>query len=283
MTNGQVFSKKNFNRGETVLCSQLRLKTIQCVQNSKAFWLRYTSSSDIDFPFISQYFFVSLSDEHIACATLHLATPESVLKLEEMGMPDFCSRICGRRRGFFRISLVLLLFTCFAVQAGSLILILWTFLQKISTQVVDLVLKYTASGSSMAFDRVRDPMLKYPDVFLCPRPGFKVEEMSKLSNISENPWLAPLTLLGTDKVRSHAEVFMTQNCLWFLSLKETLPIWQSAPANASQLLNWYLKSTFQPKENVVFLDIEAKTTGFVSYMYGQCTKIIIPMVSWSVV
>ncbi len=150
----------------------------------------------------------------------------------------------------------------------------------LGTQVVDLVLKYTASGSSMAFDRVRDPMLKYPDVFLCPRPGFKVEEMSKLSDISENPWLAPLTLIGTDKVRSHAEIFMTQNYLWFLSLKETLPIWQSAPANASQLLNWYwLKSTFQPKENVVFLDFEAKITGFVSYMYGQCTKIMIPMVN----
>ncbi len=119
----KFFLKKTFNRGETVLCSQLRLKTIEGVQNSKAFWLRYTSSSDIDFPFISQYFFVSLSDEHIACVTLHLATLESVLNLGGMLMPDFCSRICGRRRGFFRISLVLLLFTCFAVQAGSLIIV----------------------------------------------------------------------------------------------------------------------------------------------------------------
>ncbi len=144
--------------------------------------------------------------------------------------------------------------------------------------MVDLVLKYTASGSSMVFDRVRDPMLRYPDVFLCPRPGFKVEEMSKLSNISENPWLAPLTLIGTDKVRSHAEIFMTELCMVSL-LKETLPIWQSAPADTSQLLNWYLKSTFQPKENVVLLDFEAKMTGFVSYMYGQCTKIMIPMVN----
>ncbi len=62
------------------------------------------------------------------------------------------------------------------------------------------MLKYTAGGSTMVYDRLEDPSLRYPDLFLCPNPGFKLGVTSNLSDITENPWHSLKTMVDTDKV-----------------------------------------------------------------------------------
>ncbi len=63
-------------------------------------------------------------------------------------------------------------------------------------------MKYTSKGSSMAFDRIKDPELKFPDLLICPRPGFKNAEMANLSDVTDNPWQALETIGGTDEVKN---------------------------------------------------------------------------------
>ena len=54
----------------------------------------------------------------------------------------------------------------------------------------------------MAFDRIKDPELKFPDLLICPRPGFKNAEMANLSDVTDNPWQALETIGGTDEVKN---------------------------------------------------------------------------------
>lgn len=58
----------------------------------------------------------------------------------------------------------------------------------------------------MVYDRIEDSSLRLPDLFVCPKPGFKPAEMSKLSNIIEHPWHSQNTLWGTDKVKKRTQV-----------------------------------------------------------------------------
>ncbi len=63
------------------------------------------------------------------------------------------------------------------------------------------------------------------------------------------------------------------------STQETLPLFNTIPANNSQLVEWYLKSTFSPEEVVSFRTHKAKTKTLISYIYGQCTWLSFHMVS----
>lgn len=68
------------------------------------------------------------------------------------------------------------------------------------------MLKYTSKSTTMVYNRVKDKSLRFPDIFVCPKPGFKPDEMAKVSSLAENPWHAPETLLGTGKVNPGVNV-----------------------------------------------------------------------------
>ncbi len=60
--------------------------------------------------------------------------------------------------------------------------------------------KYAAEGTTMTFDKVDDPAgLTFPGIYLCPSPGFKAEEIEKISDL-ENPWLVSESSNGPEKV-----------------------------------------------------------------------------------
>ncbi len=95
-------------------------------------------------------------------------------------------------------------------------------------KVVDLVLKYTASGTSMAFNRIKDPALKFPDLFLCPKQGFKKEEISGLSDVSENPWRTPETLSGSEKVnKQESKMFHKKGLYTVVAGVKKIPIFNA--------------------------------------------------------
>ncbi len=65
--------------------------------------------------------------------------------------------------------------------------------------MVDLIIKYVAKGTTMTYDKVADPSLSFPDLSVCPSPGFKEKEIEKISDLA-NPWLASDGLRKDEKV-----------------------------------------------------------------------------------
>ncbi len=56
-------------------------------------------------------------------------------------------------------------------------------------QIVDLLIKFAARDTTMTFGRVSKTDLRFPDLALCPSPGYKPEAMANLS-LLDNPWEA---------------------------------------------------------------------------------------------
>ncbi len=72
--------------------------------------------------------------------------------------------------------------------------------------MVDLIIKYVGKGTTMTFDKVEDPSLSFPDISVCPSPGFKENHMKKISDM-ENPWLATEGLEKEEKVSVAVIIF----------------------------------------------------------------------------
>ena len=69
------------------------------------------------------------------------------------------------------------------------------------------MIKYNSNSTAMVYDRVEDKSLRFPDLFVCPKPGFKPEKMANISSLTENPWHAQEILVGTDKVNSQVIIY----------------------------------------------------------------------------